>query len=53
LFARALLQLIAAAGLTVIVLPLGRHRAAHWLIKASANLGKLSTFMGWHYREYA
>jgi succinoglycan biosynthesis protein ExoM len=53
LFVRALLQLIAAAGLTVLVLPLGRHHAVHWLIKASANLGKLSTFLGWHYREYA
>lgn len=53
LFVRALLQLTASVGLTVLVLPLGRHHAAHWLIKASANLGKLSTFMGWHYREYA
>jgi succinoglycan biosynthesis protein ExoM len=53
LLVRALLQLIAAAGLTVLALPLGRHRAAHWLTKASANLGKLSVFLGWHYREYA
>jgi succinoglycan biosynthesis protein ExoM len=53
LLVRALLQLIAAATLSVLVLPLGRHRAAHWLTKASANLGKLSVFMGWHYREYA
>jgi succinoglycan biosynthesis protein ExoM len=53
LLVRALLQLVAAALLSVLVLPLGRHRAAHWLTKASANLGKLSVFMGWHYREYA
>lgn len=53
LLVRALLQLIAAAALSVLALPLGRHRAAHWLTKASANLGKLSVFMGWHYREYA
>ncbi len=53
LLVRALLQLIAAVTLTVLVLPFGRHRAAHWLTKASANLGKLSVFMGWHYREYA
>jgi succinoglycan biosynthesis protein ExoM len=53
LFIRALLQLIAAVGLTVLALPLGRHHAARWLIKASSNLGKLSTFLGWHYREYA
>jgi succinoglycan biosynthesis protein ExoM len=53
LLVRSLLQLIAAAMLSVLALPLGRHRAAHWLTKASANLGKLSVFMGWHYREYA
>jgi succinoglycan biosynthesis protein ExoM len=53
LLVRASLQLIAAATLSVLALPLGRHRAAHWLTKASANLGKLSVFMGWHYREYA
>jgi len=32
--------------------PCGRHRAAYWLLKASANLGKMSIFLGWHYREY-
>jgi succinoglycan biosynthesis protein ExoM len=53
LFIRALLQLVVAAGLALVALPLGRHHAAHWLTKASANLGKLSIFAGWHYREYA
>ncbi len=53
LFGRALLQMIAAAGIALLVLPLGRHHAAHWLTKASANVGKLSIFLGWHYREYA
>jgi len=53
LLVRALAQLIAAATLSILSLPLGRHRAAHWLTKASANLGKLSVFMGWHYHEYA
>jgi succinoglycan biosynthesis protein ExoM len=53
LFGRALLQVIAAAGLAIVLLPLGRHHAAHWLTKASANVGKLSIFLGWHYREYA
>jgi len=24
----------------------------HWLLKATANLGKLSVFAGWHYQEY-
>jgi succinoglycan biosynthesis protein ExoM len=33
--------------------PLGRHRAAQWLTRAAANLGKLSIFWGWHYHEYA
>jgi succinoglycan biosynthesis protein ExoM len=53
LFMRALVQVILAAGLSLLLLPLGRHHAAHWLTKASANLGKLSIFLGWHYREYA
>jgi len=53
LLARAFIQLVAAAGLAVLVLPLGRHHAAHWLTKASANIGKLSIFLGLHYREYA
>lgn len=53
LLLRALLQALAAAVLALLLLPLGRHRAAHWLTKASANLGKLSIFCGWHYREYA
>jgi succinoglycan biosynthesis protein ExoM len=53
LFARALAQLVAAVAIAVVVLPLGRHHAAHWLTKASANMGKLSIFLGWHYREYA
>jgi len=53
LFGVALLQLLAAAGLALLALPIGRHHAVHWLTKASANLGKLSIFAGWHYREYA
>ena len=53
LIARSLLQLIAAAALAVLCLPFGRHHAAHWLTRASANAGKLSIFLGWHYREYA
>lgn len=50
---RALLQLLAALALAVLSLPLGLHRSALWLTKASANLGKLSAFAGLHYREYA
>jgi succinoglycan biosynthesis protein ExoM len=53
LIARALAQLLIAGVLAVAALPLGRHRAAAWLVKCSANLGKLSVFWGWHYQEYA
>jgi succinoglycan biosynthesis protein ExoM len=52
-FCRALLQLLVAAGLAALSWPSGRHRAARWLITASANLGKLSAFSGWRYRAYA
>ena len=51
--ARALVQALLAAGLALLAWPFGRHHAAHWLLKASANVGKLSLFLGWHYREYA
>ena len=53
LFAQALAQLLVAALLAVLTLPAGRHHAAHWLTRASANLGKLSVLWGWHYNEYA
>jgi succinoglycan biosynthesis protein ExoM len=52
LFLRALFQSGLAAGLALLSWPRGRHRAAYWLLKASANLGKMSIFLGWHYREY-
>ena len=52
-FLRALLQGVAAAALALLSWPFGRHHAAHWLLKSSANVGKLSIFTGWHYREYA
>lgn len=50
---RAGVQLLAASLLTLLSLPFGRHHAVHWLTRASANLGKLTIFWGWHYREYA
>jgi succinoglycan biosynthesis protein ExoM len=53
LFLRALLQMFAASVLAALVWPAGRHRAARWLIAASANFGKLSVFWGWRYKEYA
>lgn len=52
LFLRALLQSAMAAGLALLFWPRGRHRAVYWLLKVSANLGKMSIFLGWHYREY-
>jgi succinoglycan biosynthesis protein ExoM len=52
LFLRAFLQSALAAGLAFLSLPLGRHRAVYWLLKASANFGKISIFLGWHYQEY-
>jgi succinoglycan biosynthesis protein ExoM len=51
-FARALLQSAVAAGLALVSWPRGRHHAVYWLLKASANLGKMSIFVGFHYREY-
>ena len=51
-FLRVLLQLLTASALALLSWPLGRHRAAAWLIRAGANLGKLSTFWGWRYRAY-
>ncbi len=52
-FLRALLQAVVAAALALLMWPLGRHHAARWLTKLSANIGKLSVFWGWRYREYA
>lgn len=52
-FLRALVQALVAAGLALVVWPVGRHHAARWLTTLSANVGKLSVFCGWRYREYA
>jgi succinoglycan biosynthesis protein ExoM len=51
-FAGSLLKLFVASSLSIASLPLGRHRAASWLIRAGANAGKLSAFLGWNYQEY-
>ena len=53
LFSRALAQLATACLLALVTWPTGKHRGAAWLIKAAANFGKLSVFLGWRYREYA
>lgn len=53
LFTRAGVQAAVAGLLVVLLWPLGRHHAALWLTKVSANVGKLSVLWGMHYREYA
>jgi succinoglycan biosynthesis protein ExoM len=53
LFSRALAQAGLAGALALVNLPRGGHRGAYWLLKASANLGKMSVLAGWHYHEYA
>jgi succinoglycan biosynthesis protein ExoM len=50
---RWVVQMIVALVLGLLVLPLGRHRALVWWIKAWANAGKLTAFSGWRYGEYA
>jgi succinoglycan biosynthesis protein ExoM len=52
LLLRALLQLLLASVFAIVHLPFGLHRAAYWLLKAAANIGKLSIFLGMHYQEY-
>ncbi len=50
LLLRAFVFFMIAVVLMIFHLPFGRHRAAHWLLKASANIGKLSIFLGWNYQ---
>jgi succinoglycan biosynthesis protein ExoM len=52
-FLRAFVQMLIAAVLALASLPFGRHRAAGWLIKVSANFGKLTVLWGWRFRQYA
>lgn len=49
---QALLKTGVAVLLSVLTLPLGRHRALGWLSKAVGNAAKLSTLWGAHHREY-
>jgi succinoglycan biosynthesis protein ExoM len=53
LFVQSFAQMSVAAVLSLLCLPIGRHRAAAWLVRAAANLGKISIFWGWRYHEYA
>ena len=41
-----------AAVLALLSWPPAGIAPRYWLLKASANLGKMSIFLGWHYREY-
>ena len=52
-FARALVQMLLAAALALLTLPLGRHHGARWLAKTWANFGKIAVLSGWLYQEYA
>jgi succinoglycan biosynthesis protein ExoM len=52
-FLRAWAQLVIAATLALFSWTFGRHHAAAWLVKASANLGKLSVLSGLRYAAYA
>jgi succinoglycan biosynthesis protein ExoM len=52
-FVDACVKLLISGGLALVSFPLGRHRSANWLIRASANVGKLSVFFGWRYAAYA
>lgn len=38
--------------LAVLTRPLGLHHSIKWSVVAAANLGKLSSYLGLHYREY-
>ena len=38
--------------LAVVSVPMGKHKVAHWLIRAKANQGKLSAFSGTRFQEY-
>lgn len=51
--ARWLAQLGVALVLALASWPFGRHRAVAWLIRAWANIGKITAFFGWRYGEYA
>ncbi len=52
-FLRAFAQLAIALGTSVMALPAGRHAAAAWLMKASANAGKITVLWGARHRAYA
>ena len=52
-FLRALVQMLVAAGIASVAWIFGWHHGAAWLIKTSANFGKLTVIWGWRYVAYA
>jgi len=52
-YVRAFVQMILSFAMAAVTGLFGRHRSAAWLIKASANFGKLSSLYGWQFRQYA
>ena len=49
---KALAALLLSAPAAALSFPFGRHRAAYWLKKAYAQLGKLLAFSRYRYQEY-
>ena len=52
LYAGALMKMLVSAIVAILVLPFGRHHGALWLIKATANAGKLSVLWGGRHEIY-
>jgi|HubBroStandDraft_1064217.scaffolds.fasta_scaffold01217_6 succinoglycan biosynthesis protein ExoM len=52
-FLRALLQMLLAAAIASVAWIFGWHHGVAWLIKTSANFGKLTVIWGWRYVAYA
>jgi succinoglycan biosynthesis protein ExoM len=52
-FLRALVQMLLAASIASVAWIFGWHHGVAWLIKTSANFGKLTVIWGWRYSAYA
>lgn len=52
LYGGALTKMLVSAAVAILVLPFGRHHCALWLIKATANAGKLSVLWGGRHEIY-
>lgn len=50
LLLRAFVFFMIAVVLMIFHLPFGWHRTVYWLLKASANVGKMSIYLGWNYQ---